>query len=87
MGTPENRGAPIRVHFGAGLHATAGQRVDDAWSSGSSDGLSWDGRSEPDGYWPMVALLRQKQSRMILTVSSSCRRILLSRLSGNLLPR
>src|SRR5262245_51267907 len=28
MGTPENREAPIRVNFGAGLHTAAGQRVD-----------------------------------------------------------
>ena len=30
MDTPEHREAPIRVHFGAGLHAAAGQRVDDS---------------------------------------------------------
>src|SRR5262245_7541470 len=30
MNTPEHREAPIRVHFGAGLHAAAGQRVDDS---------------------------------------------------------
>ena len=30
MDTPENREAPIRVNFGAGLHAAAGQRVDDS---------------------------------------------------------
>ena len=30
MDTPENRETPIRVHFGAGLHAAAGQRVDDS---------------------------------------------------------
>src|SRR5262244_3296760 len=29
MNTPENE-APIRVHFGAGLHTAAGQRVDDS---------------------------------------------------------
>ncbi|HSF33088.1 MAG TPA: hypothetical protein VLK82_21790 [Candidatus Tectomicrobia bacterium] len=28
MGTPENREAPIRVNFGAGLHAAAGRPVD-----------------------------------------------------------
>lgn len=30
MDTPENRAAPIRVNFGAGLHTAAGQRVDDS---------------------------------------------------------
>src|SRR5262245_2875992 len=30
MDTPEHREAPIRAHFGAGLHAAAGQRVDDS---------------------------------------------------------
>jgi ubiquinone/menaquinone biosynthesis C-methylase UbiE len=30
MGTPENREAPRGVHFGAGLHVAAGQRVDDS---------------------------------------------------------
>jgi ubiquinone/menaquinone biosynthesis C-methylase UbiE len=30
MDTPENRETPIRVKFGAGLHAAAGQRVDDS---------------------------------------------------------
>src|SRR5215475_14028855 len=30
METPENREAPTRVHFGAGLHTAAGQRVDDS---------------------------------------------------------
>jgi ubiquinone/menaquinone biosynthesis C-methylase UbiE len=30
MDTPENRETPIRVNFGAGLHAAAGQRVDDS---------------------------------------------------------
>jgi ubiquinone/menaquinone biosynthesis C-methylase UbiE len=30
MDTPENREAPIRVNFGAGLHAAAGHRVDDS---------------------------------------------------------
>ena len=30
METPEHREAPIHVHFGAGLHAAAGQRVDDS---------------------------------------------------------
>ena len=30
MDTPENRGAPIRVHFGSGLHAAAGRPVDAA---------------------------------------------------------
>ena len=30
METPEHREAPIRVHFGAGLHAATGQRVDDS---------------------------------------------------------
>jgi ubiquinone/menaquinone biosynthesis C-methylase UbiE len=28
MDTPENREAPIHVHFGSGLHAAAGQPVD-----------------------------------------------------------
>src|SRR5262250_2298074 len=30
MDTPENREAPTRVNFGAGLHTAAGQRVDDS---------------------------------------------------------
>src|SRR5262249_27433489 len=30
MDTPEHREAPRRVHFGAGLHTAAGQRVDDS---------------------------------------------------------
>src|SRR5215831_10766384 len=30
MDTPEHREAPIRMHFGAGLHTAAGQRVDDS---------------------------------------------------------
>ena len=30
MDTPDNRETPIRVNFGAGLHAAAGQRVDDS---------------------------------------------------------
>jgi len=30
MNTPENREAPIRVNFGAGLHAAVGHRVDDS---------------------------------------------------------
>ena len=30
MDTPENREAPIRVNFGAGLHAAAGHHVDDS---------------------------------------------------------
>jgi ubiquinone/menaquinone biosynthesis C-methylase UbiE len=30
METPEHREAPTRVHFGAGLHTAAGQRVDDS---------------------------------------------------------
>src|SRR5712692_4951176 len=30
MDTPENREAPIRVNFGAGLHAAVGRRVDDS---------------------------------------------------------
>jgi ubiquinone/menaquinone biosynthesis C-methylase UbiE len=30
MDTPENREAPRRVNFGAGLHTAAGQRVDDS---------------------------------------------------------
>ena len=30
MDTPEHREAPIRMHFGAGLHTATGQRVDDS---------------------------------------------------------
>ena len=55
MDTPENREVPIRVNFGAGLHAAAEQRVDAARTMSTSVvGLGFSCRQcWPQLRWPV----------------------------------